>query len=144
MPGGGGAWSRLSAATSLSGHAAVPATVARPVLMGALVTSAHGASSSGFLPTQQLLIRVHAWETPSAVSPASGGPAPCFSHTVIKCSWRQDPPPTSGLEVPQVSGWATILAAAPVTWMSGPRGQAGPGQAGPGSSAGLPCVVWPC
>ena len=84
MPWGEG-WSRLSVATSLSGHAAVPATVARPVLVGVLVTSAQRTSSLGFLPTQQVLIRVRAWETLPAPSLASEGPAPCsllfwYSH----------------------------------------------------------------
>nr|XP_020767804.1 GTPase HRas isoform X2 [Odocoileus virginianus texanus] len=96
MPWGEG-WSGLSVATNLSGHAAVPATVARPVLVEVLVTSAHSASSSSFLPTQQLLIRVRAWEMLPAASPASKGSASCFSHAVIiKCSWRQDSLPSLG------------------------------------------------
>ena len=136
----GGGWSQLLAATGQSRHAAVPSTVAGLVLVGALVTSAHGSSSSGLLPTQQLLSQVLAWEMFSAVHPAFAGPAPCFSHTVIKCSWRSDPPPTSGLEVSQVSVWSTLLAGAPVTWVSGHRGRPGLGRLAQGAQ--WACPAW--
>lgn len=94
---------------------------------GELGTAACRASGSGFLPTQQLLIRVRGWEMLSAVSPAFGGPAPCLSDSHY-LQLEAGPSPTPGLEVPQVGGWASILAATPVTWLSGARGWDWPAQ----------------
>lgn len=75
----GGVRSRSKAGAGLPRHAAV----ARPVLAGrGPVTSACRASSSGFLPTQQLLIWVRAWEMLSAVSSAFWGPAPCSLRAI--------------------------------------------------------------
>lgn len=99
-----GAWNLSSVGTGLPGHAAVCSTVAGPVPLGRGTGDLSlGASSSGFLPTQQLLIWVRGWEMLSAVSPALGG-ASSLPLTAIKCSWTQDPCPTPGLQEPQVSG----------------------------------------
>lgn len=137
-----GAWSRLSTGTGLPGHA-MCSTMARPVPVGGGIGNlSRGRLHSGFLPTQQLLIWVRGWETLSAVTLPLGASSLPLPHSQ-EGQLEAGPSPIPGLEVPQVSGWATLLAATPVPWMCSPRDQARPEHAGPGRSVGLPCRAWP-
>ena len=109
---------------------------------GGIGNLSRGRLHSGFLPTQQLLIWVRGWETLSAVTLPLGASSLPLPHSQ-EGQLEAGPSPIPGLEVPQVSGWATLLAATPVPWMCSPRDQARPEHAGPGRSVGLPCRAWP-